>query len=76
MTYERLYGAEAPDGLEWQLGKTAGSIQFVHKAEKAMRELSTGPARLSALQRVVDAVKAGEMTVNTEDLDPQDFLVF
>lgn len=69
-------GAEAPDGLEWQIGKTAGSIRFVRKAEEVMRGLSTGPVNISILRVVTKAVKDGKLIVADEELDPQDFTHF
>lgn len=69
-------GAEAPDGLEWQIGKTAGSIRFVRRAEEVLRVLSTGPVNLGALLLMVKAIKSGKLIVADEDLNPRDFLVF
>ncbi len=76
MGQERLYGAAAPTGVEWQIGKTAASIQFVRKAEEVMRVLSTGPVRLEILKLTVEAVKAGKIIVTDDKLNPQDFTYF
>jgi hypothetical protein len=69
-------GAEAPTCLDWEFGKTPKSIEFVRKAEEVLRGLSTGPANLSVLKKMVDAIKTGKLIVDDNDLNPQDFLVF
>jgi hypothetical protein len=66
-------GAEAPADLHWQIGKTAGSIRFVRKAEEVMRVLSTGPVHLEILKFAVEAVKAGKLIVADDELNPQGF---
>jgi LmbE family N-acetylglucosaminyl deacetylase len=62
-------GALPPDTCAWQLGKTAGSIQFVNYAERCIASFTDEKIK-AALQRAVDRVKSGELVVN---YSPQDF---
>ena len=56
-------GANPPPEFEWQIGKTAGSISFVNRAQVAIAEL----------QAEVDRVKNGKSVI-TVKLEPSQFL--
>lgn len=56
-------GANPPPNFEWQIGKTAGSISFVNRAQAAILEL----------QAEVERVKKGDVVV-TVNLEPSQFL--
>lgn len=62
---ENKFGALPPDGVEWQVGKTAASIRFVKDAEFAIKHL----------QEMVDKIKSGELYLdNFVDVSvPQEF---
>ena len=61
-----------PRRPEWQIGKTAAAIKFVHLAESYLITLEHDPLAVTKLQEIIDEVKQGK-TVVPEDSTPQSF---
>ncbi len=57
------FGANIPEDLKWQLGKTAATIKFVNEAEKYLNDcaksgINTSP--IAALTVYIDLLKTGK----------------
>lgn len=57
MTKQYSFGAMAPPGLEWQVGKTAATIQWVRYLESN--------THIPHVNAVIQALKNGTMTATT-----------
>lgn len=66
-------GAMTPPGLEWQVGKTAGSISFVNTAEQFINGTNLNAAQEKFLRERIAEVKAGT-TVVTDEVDDHTIL--
>ncbi len=62
---QAVYGALAPPALAWQMGKTAGSIQFVGRCERYLAEVKPEPHERGILERAIEQVKAGILVIET-----------
>ena len=68
----RATGARLPKGLEWQAGKTAGSLLFVREASGYI-ETCSNESEVKRLQQAIDSIKNGTLVI-TEVLTAQAFL--
>jgi hypothetical protein len=57
------HGALPPPRAQWQIGKTAASINFVRLAELYITELSGDPVAVTILCELIDKVKRGEIVL-------------
>lgn len=64
-------GALPPPGREWEIGKTAASIKYVHSGERILAEgkLSTNTAQ--KLRDKIEQIKRGEYVVQSYLTDQQ-----
>lgn len=67
-------GANPPQGVEWQLGKTAASIKFVTDAENYLASGSATEDDQQLLGEAVAAVRSGERVL-TQWVTVETFLV-
>lgn len=70
---KRVYGARPPEGREWENGKTAATILFVHEAERFLELLPEDrwgypEEAVELLRERVNDLKEGKVTL----LDRQD----
>ncbi|MBI2473516.1 hypothetical protein HYV70_03120 [Candidatus Uhrbacteria bacterium] len=63
MGHKRVTGTNPPPGMEWEIGKTAASITFYHKAE-AYLNVCKDDEEIVILQKVMEEVKNGTRTMN------------
>ena len=54
----RKYGAMAPPGAEWQMGRTAADISFVNLAERYLTT-ATDEKEIARLREEIDAIRKG-----------------
>ncbi len=64
---DRHYGARPPQSVEWTIGKTAASIQFVYEAVKYISEPSVG---FEETQVLVSAI----LDIKNDSLKFQDYI--
>lgn len=67
---QRGYGALPPPGMEWVVGKTAGSIKFVGQAEAILAQSKLSSETAQRLRDWVERVKDGKDVI-TESLTDQ-----
>ncbi len=60
---KRGLGALMPPGHEWEVGKTAASIAFVHEAERHMARSATDAATKKRLEDAIAQIKSGQIVL-------------
>lgn len=60
---ERAFGALPPPGREWEVGKTAASICFVHDAEAILAESKLSSETAQRVRDRVERVRAGDEVI-------------
>ena len=57
-------GAQPPEELTWQTGKTVASIDFVNEATQYLEEYKKElqPHQVKALMDAIDKIKSGELS--------------
>lgn len=57
-------GARVPSGSQWQMGKTAASIKFVHDAEQFLLGCADVES-ITLLKDRIEKIKTGEFILST-----------
>lgn len=74
MKRQFAFGALPPPGREWEMGKTAAAIRFVHDAEAILSESSLSSETSQRLRDWAEQVKSGVLLETDHFLTRQEIV--